>query len=196
MDFRFLYYLPILLFLTDCKSNAQVVDTVRETITMTFVEDTLGHERFWLKKKDFGGLYFEEDAASFLVSMDLICENELDVKIPDKRVRFYDLPEYQNQSQENKDYYTHSGGEVFRTLNGEIVITFQMEAQVLKLEVPPCDNFQLQSRYSCPVEKQQIKYPIYVIFNVLSANSFEVSHLDKNGLIPLERKSFPFGVCD
>lgn len=196
MGIRFLYYLQILLFLTSCKSNAQVVDIVTGTITMTFAKDTIGYDRYWLKEKDFAGLYFEENAEGILPEIDFVCDSTIIVEIPKKRVRLHELPEYQSQSQENDDFYTHLGGDVFMTLNGEIILTFQMKAMVLKLEASPCDKFQLQSQYSCPVNREQIKYPIYVILDIISANSIKEPFLKKEGIIPLESKSFPVGVCD
>lgn len=53
-----------------------------------------------------------------------------------------------------------------------------------------------QSTYSCPVERSDVTYPVYLIVDVISANSLQESYLREMGLVKLEAKSFPVGVCD
>ena len=194
LNLNFILFITVIMSYT---SAAQDTCVIEGEVNILYVEDTLGYDRFWLREKTFGGLYFEEDALSFLVKLDLICEGRLDIHIPDSAVRLYDLPEYQLQEREDKNYYVHSGGELFKKANGDVLITFHMKAKVLKVKKASiCDKFRLQSEYTCPVEKVSTAYPIYVILDVLSARAFDANYLSDKDFEPFKDKSFPLGVCD
>lgn len=168
-------------------------ETVTGVISFTYVKDTLGYERYWLQKKSFNGLYFE-DAIDVLPILSLVCKWSCPA-ISKDAIRIYDLPEYQSQSEDKEDFYTHTGGDIYLNKKGEIVIAFQMTAKVVKYKLPPC-GILFQSSYWCPVEKEEVKYPVYLIINVISAGSLENSYLKEKGLLPFESKSFPVGKCD
>lgn len=180
-------------FLNNCKSPKKV-EIITDTIIFTFVKDTMGYERYWLKEKNLGGFHFE-DVMTLVVDLDLICDDTV-VKVPEQRKTFYDLPQYQDQTKRDSSFYTHHGGQVFKNTKEEIVIIFDIKANVLKLEEKPCEGFYIQNSYSCPIERQTIEYPIYLVIDIIEAYNIDNSILENEKLYSYDRTSFAIGVCD
>lgn len=195
MRLHFFFLIQILLSLSYCNVSAQILEVVKGTVTYRFSNDKIEDERYWLVDKEFAGLYFIEDIADIIGIWDLICGG-IAIEIPTNKIRMYDLPQYRTQGWEGNIYNTHYGGDIYHNSKGEIILSFQMKAQVIKLEKPPCEGFVLSSTYSCPVIREQIKYPIYIIINVIKAKSLNKRIIKAKDIVPHTQRSFFWGNCE
>ncbi len=183
-------------FLLFMKGNpkAQALEIVEGTVQIIYVKDTSWGNHIYLEsKREFNGHYFE-DVADIIPLIDLLC-GENNIRYPEERMAIFELPQYQSQKK-NNNYYRHCGGDVFITPDKKIVITFQIKAEVIKLEKQPCKGIYFQSPYSCPVERAPIEYPVYLIVNVIEANSLSPALLERDKLKPYSKKSFLKDKCD
>lgn len=186
----------VILLLISCNANAQELEVVEGKVAITFTRDTiLGEPMYWLTKKEFRGQFFVEDIADVIGVIDLTC-GPFKVEVPEKRRSLYELPEFKSQEEQNDDFYSHYGGDVFINHIGQIVITFFIKAKVVKLDEPPCERFRFQNSYGCPVERELVEYPVYLIVDVLEAKHLDAESSKEEKLIPYGKNSFPKGECD
>jgi hypothetical protein len=196
MLLKFLSVVQVILFLISSNASAQKLEVIEGKVAFTFTRDSLLDEpMYWLAKKEFGGQFFIEDIADVIGVIDLAC-GAINVKVPEERRTFYELPEFKSQDKQNDGFYSHYGGDVFSNHRGQIVITFFMKAMVVKFDKPPCEKVSFQSFYSCPVERERVEYPVYLVVDVLEAKSSDEESLKQEKLVPYDKKSFLKGECD
>lgn len=195
MKYTIILCLTLISILVGCKSHAQLSE-VKGIVSMVYSKDTLNYEKYWLVEKTFQGLHFEEDLGSLIGRIDLVCEDFQLEKLPEKTISFYSISQFQKQSEDKRDFYKHYGGDVYINNKNEKVITFNLFARVIKLEKPPCANFSLLNAYSCPVEKAKVKYPIYIIVDVIEARSLENETQKERNLEEFLGNSFSIGYCN
>jgi len=192
-----IFAIPIFLFFTNCTLKAQSLEIVEGIVEIAFTKDTTyGVTVYWEAKKEFQGQYFMGDASAINLIETFCGKLEGLKRFPEKRRSLFDLPQYQNQEKESDNYYMHYGGDIFIAPDGKIVLTFQMKAEVIKIEEQPCERYYFRSSFHCLVEREPIEYPIYLIVNVIEANSLDSASLKEKKLKPYPEKSFPKAVCD
>lgn len=189
------FCIKVFIILSGCYYDDPSSEIVEGVVNYIFLKDTLGHERYWLVEKKFRGLHFEEDVSGYVSEIYLTCEG-FDVQISEDRITVYDLPQYQNQNLEVKNYDKHYGGELFEFDGGYISLTFQMKAEVIKLDSQPCSSFYFQSKYSCPVERKPVEYPVYLIANVIEAKSLGEDIIGEKRMNRYPGKDFLLGTCN
>lgn len=189
--------------LLSCDVSSQSLSTIKGTVELIFVKDTIGYNRYWLTHKqlynDTSSFFLIKDIGDVLEEILLYCSDleKFQCQHLKNRKRLYDLDQYSNQDTTSEmDYYTHIGGDVYRLGEDQLIIAFDVEIQGFIFESPPCGIFSFESSYGCPVNRARESYPLLIIVDVISANSLEQERMSKKGFKPFELDKFAFGECD
>lgn len=189
-----------------CSSNSfdeANYTTIKGVVEFTYIKDTLGTDRYWFysselqadgRKHNF--IKNSGDILSYaLVFCDSLEEKRFIKKNSLKSLEMYE--EYQSQKTIDKtDYYTHYGGDTYLKGMDTLVITMNIHASFAVWDSPPCDGFNIVSRYSCPVKPKGDFYPIAILNDIYSIKSLSKEEVKRRKLKKYKYSSFLYGECE
>ena len=168
----------------------------------TYIKDTLGTGRFWFYSSEFqtqeNNFYLVKDFGDVLAYAVVFCDSlreDFSMK-KENRSSLEMYEEYQSQADENTDYYTHYGGDIYRKGDDTLVISMKMHASFVIWDLPPCQGFSIVSPFSCPVVPKNEFYPIAIIADIYQVRSLSKKEIKARGLEKYKNFSFPIGKCE
>ena len=177
-------------------SYPQVTKTCRGIVKIKYSLDTIGLGRYWVVQEEFNGMQLVKDISD-VGFIDFDSTDTSQFATSKGRITVYQLSEYRDKaSSDTSDFYQHVGGDVYFDSGRNIIIAFKVLAKVLILESEPYVGFYSPSNYYCPVEREEIGYPLVIFLGIESSESLSLKTIKDNGWARYPNDSFPLGICD
>jgi len=177
-------------------SSSQTTKVCQGIVKIEYSLDTIGLDRYWFVQEEFNGMQLIKD----IDDVGFIDFDSIDMFLfatPKGGMTVYQLPEYRDQaSNDTSSFYQHIGGDLYLDSARNIIIAFEVLAKVIIFESEPYVGFYSPSKYSCPVKKKKIVYPLVSLLSIESSNSVSLKTIKDNGWVKYVDRTFPLGICD
>ena len=199
-----LFFCLLAFFIGECENKSSNLQKLEAVVELRYTEDKTKLNNYWLtstrvrvqEKKYF----LIKDISDIAGLLSLECDLEEEFAYFSKsRNSIYSLKEYRSQQNlEEDEFGIHNGGNVYLNKNNkaELIISFNVKAEGFILDKSPCENFNFQSTYSCPIERETEFYPLIILANIISSSNLSDSQMLESGLIEKEEKKFYVNYCD
>lgn len=189
------YFLFLLIFISEKSCKYLKNEFKREGIYMAiYVKDTTIYNLYWLQTEKFENIDILTDLSK-LYPYTLLgyCDK---IELPNRKISdIQELSIFGKIEYENDGTY-HVGGDLYLDHQNRIIVSFKAKAEVYSLKSKPCPNFKLTSSYDCPISRDSVKYPFYILLNIIESKSLTLNEVNQLNLRKFDIKKFSIGECD